>query len=580
MYIIDEFRFKCGHFWANSHPFLRFLVLVLVLGSVLLFILVPGCRLTKSAVAKKNVAAADQALKEGEMMAARDFSLSAIQSGETSIKAYRILEESMSALRDPRHAGVARAMILRPEATEDDRLRAFVSIAPEMPMGLLGASWLMLPEECRMDAGFVAPFADRLIAEKLYNKASSVLQGVPEAYRTDAIQQRLIRLMIQTGEPAMQNEAQRWLSSKWPDHTEELDGWLDLVEQIPIAELSPHLLDSVRWKLEGPEFEGSARHHLVLARIRYVADFPNRDQVLSQAVATWKDQAPESVAKLLVDTQNDKRLIQMLTPEVFTEHPKLFLVLLDALGRSGDAELIKALLESQVDLLPKYESLARLAVLSTKLGDESARLEYWKAALNDAKFSVNTDSLLVLHRLAEAADMMPEAEEAMVEAILRGRGPLPFFEQIHWLIDNLARKGLEELILRILTTYLWFEPGDHNLVAGYIYLACFNDLAEPEVLLRAVTLLATEFPEHRNIQFTHAVAYLYSGQASAAAEVLNRMELDPNVLPPSQRAILFTTRVLNQAMTPQDRLIADFPWKSVLPSERKKCIAWLKQAEK
>jgi len=88
------------------------------------------------------------------------------------------------------------------------------------------------------------------------------------------------------------------------------------------------------------------------------------------------------------------------------------------------------------------------------------------------------------------------------------------------------------------------------------------------------------FPENRNIQFTHATAYLYANQVSAAAEVLNRMDLDSNVLPPSQRAILFTTKVLNQTMTPQDRLIVNFPWKSVLPSERKKCTAWLKLAEK
>lgn len=580
MYFIDEFKSRWGHFWANTHPFLRFVVVVLVLSAVFLVIWIPGCRLTKDAVAKKNVAAADKALKEGEMMAARDFSLSAIQSGETSIKAYRILQESMSALRDPRHAGVARVMILRPEATEEDRLRAFTAIAPEMPMGLLGASWLMMPEECRRDVRFVAHFADRLIDEKLYTKASSVLQGVPESQRTDAIQQRLIRLMIRTGEPAMLNEAQRWLSSKWPDRSDELDGWLELVEQIPIANLSPHLLDSVRWKLEAPEFEGLARHRLVLARIRFVADFPNREEVIRQAVASWKDAAPEWVAKLLVDTHNDRLLIQMFTPEFITAHPKLFPLLLDALGRSGNPELIKAMLESQVDLLPKYESLGRLAVLSAKQEDESARLEYWKAALNDAKFSVNTDSLLVLHRLAEDAGMMPEAEESMVEAIFRGRGPLPFFEQIHWLIDSLARKGLEELILRILTTYLWFEPGDHNLVSGYIYLACLNDLADPQVLLRAVSLLAPAFPEERNIQFTHAVAYLNSGQTSAAAEVLNRMELDPNMLPPGQRAILFTARVLNREMSPKDPLIVDFPWKSVLPSERKKCIAWMKEAEK
>jgi hypothetical protein len=117
-------------------------------------------------------------------------------------------------------------------------------------------------------------------------------------------------------------------------------------------------------------------------------------------------------------------------------------------------------------------------------------------------------------------------------------------------------------------------------VGAYIYLACLNDLAEPQVLLRAVSLLAAAFPEHQNIQFTHAIVYLYSGQPSAAAGVLNRMELDPNVLPSGHRAILFTTRVMMREMSAQDPLIVNFPWKSVLASERKKCAAWIKQAEK
>lgn len=574
-----EFRNTCRHIWENTHPFLRFVMLVVAALFAFLFILVPGYRLSKSAIAEKNVSAAGDALKEGEMLAARDLSLSAIHSGESSIQAYRILEESMSALRDPRHGGVARLMILKPDATDEDRLRAFSSMAPEMPMGLLGASWLMLPSKCHFDVRFVAPFADRLISEKLFNKASSVLQAVPEADRSEAIQQRLIRLMIQTGEAEIQNEAQRWLSSRWPEAGEEMAAWLDLLEEIPISRLSPHLLDSVRWKLESPEYEGSFRHRLGLARIRYTADFPNRDKTLAQAVASWKSEAPEAVAKLLVDTRNDRILIGMLTPEVIGAHPALFTVLLGALERSGDLGVIKNLLESKVEILPKFETQARLAVVSAKSGNELARLEYWKAAINDAKFSAATDSLLVLHRIASGAGMTAEADEAMVEAILRGRGPLPFFQQLRGLIESLSRKGLEELILRICTTYLWFEPGDHNLVASYIYLACLNDLAEPQVLLKAVSVLSSAFPKETQIQCVHAMVYLYSNQPSAAAEVLNRLNPDPNALAPNQRAILFTSQVMLRQVSSQDPKIADFPWKSLLPSERKKFGDWIKRAE-
>jgi hypothetical protein len=82
--------------------------------------------------------------------------------------------------------------------------------------------------------------------------------------------------------------------------------------------------------------------------------------------------------------------------------------------------------------------------------------------------------------------------------------------------------------------------------------------------------LAIGFPKEVPIQCVLATAYLCAGQASRAAETLDRLELDPEQLSPGYRAAFLTTQVLNHRMAKDDPRITGLPWKSLLPSERKK----------
>jgi len=166
--------------------------------------------------------------------------------------------------------------------------------------------------------------------------------------------------------------------------------------------------------------------------------------------------------------------------------------------------------------------------------------------------------------------MTTESERAMVEAIRLGRGPLPLYSDLSPLLNSLAQQGRENTLLEICTIYLSLESGNPVLLTQYAYLACLIKLDEPKTIIRAMEVLSKAFPKELPIQCVLATVYLCDGQPAKAAETLDPMKLDPANLPPGYRAAYLATQTLNGRIAKDDPLITDFPWKSVLPSERRK----------
>ncbi len=67
-----------------------------------------------------------------------------------------------------------------------------------------------------------------------------------------------------------------------------------------------------------------------------------------------------------------------------------------------------------------------------------------------------------------------------------------------------------------------------------------------------------------------AVTHLLNSEPSAAADALAAMKWDPEQSPPAFRMTHYATEVLNGRMDKNDPRLVNFPWKSLLPSERKK----------
>jgi hypothetical protein len=565
--------------WANFHPFLRFLILTAVVAALGFFALKPAYRVFKSWRLDRNLVAARKAVAEVRMDEARDLSLTVLRAGDPRIEAFRILEKSTASLRDPRHSDIARALMAHPEGSDEDRYNGFRGISAEAPLGLAGQAWTMLPVKSRQEPRFAGLFADRLIAEKRFSEAASVLLEVPAAARAGAVDQRLIRVLIGSGKKQGYDEAQRLIASAFPDGGPDTGAWLDLLEAIPAVSLQGQTLAPVRKLLEKPAVAATARPALMLARLDYAANFSGRATILESAITRWKDREPEALAKFLGDLGLYQLLLKTFPGERVAEHPGLFVPLLGAMEQTGAWAEAIALLDAHGSTLPKFEELAHRAIAAATAGDLPGLAQNWSAAMGEAKSSQRSTAFLTLHRIAGDAGMREQAEIAMVEAIRLGQGPLPLYADLKPLLNSLAQQGRENLLIEICAIYLSFESGNPVLLTQYAYLACLNNLADAKTIIKAMAPLAKAFPKELPIQCVLATAYLCDGQPGKAAETLDPLNLDPAKLSPGYRAAFLTTQVLNHRMAKDDPRITQFPWKSLQPSERKKFSELIRSAE-
>ncbi len=562
--------------WADLNPLVRLLTLGLILASLGVFALSPVYRLLKAWRLEGNLKAAQVAVQSERMSEARDLSLTVLRAGDTRIDGFRILEESMAALRDPRHAEIARALLSHPEGSVADRLTGFRGIAPEAPLGLLGQAWSSLPENCQKAPDFALVFADRLIAAKHLSEAASVLLAIPESERTDAVKQHLAQVLVRSGKRDGSDEAQRMIALNWRPDSETQSGWLDVMEEIPALSLRPDLLKPVRENLAQSPQSGIARNALMLARFDFATPSSDRAAVLSRATAAWREQSPVELAKFLSQLGLHQLLLETFPMDRLGQDPGLLPYLRDSLVYLEQWSELAALLDQHGELMPKSRLLMGRVMVAAKSPATGSLAESWRAAMEDAKFSKAPDAYLALYDFARNAGMAAEAEQALTEAILRGRGPLPLYADIKPLLNSLAQKGKENVLMQICAIYLLFEPGNPVLLTQYAYLACLNDLADPESILKVAEPLAKAFPETVPIQCLLAVAYLSAGNAAAAGETLKRFETATEPLAHNFQGVFLVTQVLNGQLPYDSPRITEFPWDDLLPSERKKFNGWLR----
>lgn len=565
--------------WANLHPLIRFFTLAVLLGAIGLLTVKPGYRLFKAWRLDRNLESAHKAVGENRMDEARDLSLTVLRAGDPSIDAFRILEKSTAALQDPRHSDIARALMAHPESSKEDRLGGFRTVASDVALGLVGQAWVSLSPELQDKPEFAVAFGQRLIEEKRFKEAAEVLVGVPEKLRDEALMRGLVRVLIGSGKKEGFNEAQRQISIGIAADQADLLSWVGLLETIPPLALQENLLGPVRKRLEAGDSGDPARMALMVARMDYAAQYTRRAELLKKTIAKWKDSAPFALARFLIDLGLHQLLLETFPEDGLDTHPEVRLPLLEAAERSGAWDRVPKLLDAPGNPMPKLEELAHRAVLAARTEDATALAVAWNAAMVEAGRSPTVNGFLTLYRITREAAMPAQAEAALVEAIRLRRGPLPLYADLKSLMTSLQRQERENLLLEISAIYLQFEPSNPILLTQYAYLACLNQLAEPATILTAIEPMAKAFPKEVPIQCVLAVIYLCAGQPAKAAETLDPLELDPAKMPPAYRMAVLLTRILNKRATADDPLIREFPWQSLLPSERRKFSELIRSAE-
>jgi hypothetical protein len=281
--------------------------------------------------------------------------------------------------------------------------------------------------------------------------------GVPEKARGPEVSWRLARVLIGTGRREGFEEAQKMIAAGCVAGGSGVSGWLDVLEEIPAVSLQATLMGPVRERLADPAWNAElapARRALLLARLDYAANFSGRGKVIDASVERWKHEDPVAVAKFLGDLGLYLGLLETFPAERVAEKPELFLPVLEAMEKTGAWEQVAPLLDAHGTRLPKSEELGWRAVAAAKTGDGPQRVQLWNAAMGEAKSGPQATAYLALNQLARRAGMTDEADQALVEAIRLGRGPLPLYADLKPLLQSLSQRGRENALLEICAIYL------------------------------------------------------------------------------------------------------------------------------
>jgi hypothetical protein len=556
--------------WAKSHAILRFFVVVVTLTITGFLLVKPGYRLFKGWRLERNLLSAQKAVEENRMGEARDLSLAVLRAGVPKIQALRILEKATAQLDDPQHGEVSFALVSHPEGTDEDRYNGFRGVAETSPLGLVGQAWVSFSVTLRHQSRFAVLFADRLINERHDNEAVRVLLEVPEKERTAQVEQRLIRVLIARGNKEGYDEAQKRLVAHFPHDGNNLEEWLDLLDEIPVDYFQASVLEPAKKILTDQSLQKNARASLGLARLDYAKDSSGRSELIEKTITQWKTEEPLALAGFLAKLGLHQKLLDTFPVGEVEAHPALFIPLLDSIYKTGAWENLAALLESPGVSLPKFEKLAHLAVIATKTGEPADKFEKWQAAILEAKYSQTLNPYLTLRRIAIAGEIPDIAEQMLIEAIRVARGPLPLYKDLMPLLNSLAEQGKENILMEICSVYLSFEPSNPVVVTQYSYFACLNNLVAPKTLLTVLEPIAKALPKEVPVQFALATVYLCDNQMEKAASVVDSLKLDPDKLAPGYRAAYLTIQVLNERLSKTDPSITEFPWQSLQASERMK----------
>lgn len=561
--------------WANWHPFLRFLIVLVLLTLIGFFAGLPSYRALKKWRVEQKITSASKAIQADRMDEARDLSLSVLQEGDARIEAFRVLQQSMEALQDPRQSDIARFLLQHPKGTDADRLQGLRSVAPVAPMGLLGQAWGSLPKSNQQDPEFIVLLADRLLSEGMVVDAAKLLKTDTSEHTPLPVRERFIRVLILDGSSEGYAEAQKRIVTDASSLGFETT--MDLLESLPVESLNAALLVPCLEKLAPTTPSQEARAALFQIRLQLSANFEARAAILQETINHWRDAAPAELAKFLADLGLQQLLVESIPVEQAASHPTILPYLLNAYIETSSVDKLEFLLDQQMSNMPRHELFAYRSFTAELKENASLSNQHWSTAMEEAKSSNSPNAYLDLFRIAQRTGMRSRGELALVEAIRLGRGPLPLYNNLRPLLESLFRQNRENEIMMICSRYFAFEPNNAALLSQYAYLACIHDMAAPETLLKAARPLAEQYKDAQPVQFVLITLQLCAGLPQEALATLERMNPNLDTLSPTHRIAYLVTLVMNQKMAPDDPRIARFPWDKLLLSEQRKYAQLLKK---
>ncbi|MEY2518682.1 MAG: hypothetical protein QOF24_441 [Verrucomicrobiota bacterium] len=371
--------------------------------------------------------------------------------------------------------------------------------------------------------------------------------GDARASGREKLQAALLEIALSAGNESWRNEAWSWL--KKISETGDAAG-LDALTVLAQTALSSEKIPDnfpitpldLSQKLEAHPLARAPQKLLAIdLKIRQWPE--TRDELVTKAVAQWKDGPPDEAATLatwLNGKSEFQRVLDAIPIEKALQTRELFLQYVDALGGLGRWKEIKELLDRDRYPLDPFVQKMYLARCNAQLGEKAASENNWQRALEAARG--DPGKLITLASYAEKNGALDVARAAYDEAMAES----PILRPAHQGRLRLAQAtGETRKIHAVLAEMLAIWPNDPAVQndEAYTRLLLMNasELMASNDELQKIERLAADLVRREPSSLPHrtllALARLRLGKFSDAMDAYSGIQVAPGALTASALAV-------------------------------------------
>ena len=502
------------------------IIAVLVLAAVLS--VKPAYRAYRNYRTDENFRAAQAAAASGDWLTARDRARSVLLVRRGDMPTVRIWFKAMKELKDPYAIDGAFAMFLNQQSQIKDKYQALDFMADEAPQAVFLVAMNCLKENERKHPEAVAPLmrfftrrSQPLFAVGLYREAGG------EQHRDAAMDLEKIRALCAALTPERLTECRRIFlglrdeAGPAPLQALRLLGWAQ-----GGLDLGPDFPDLTDWINSRPDAE--PLDHLYVLQQQLVARPENQKALIDQAIKDYRGKAPVALGGWLLRFRFANEAAEILAEPAKTD-ADAFLTRVNCLMNTGRTAEARDLLGAPPTGMDKIKLQTAKAAVEMSAKNHQAAVVAMRAALDQAHLDNLNNRFLEIHRYAASLGLRDVADEAMVNAIRLGRGPIPLHDDIQPMLAQLAQEGRTEDILGLSRVMTFYEPTNPALRNNFLYLACLHRVMPAKECVANLVELAADRPDLPEIQASLAFACLMADQPKEAREALAKAGDSPRI---------------------------------------------------
>ena len=452
----------------------------------------------------RNVADAQVAFESEDYAEARRLALAVLNFRKQDYEMLRLLQRSMTELGDPRGFDLAMSLMRHEQATDEDRLLGFRLSCEEMPLSSVVQLWISLGNEVASAPEYILPFVTRLIDQNEIEQAASLLLSRSDRSLKEEMQFQSARMFIKAGGDGMLDRGQFEISDIiFNDGKYRLEAFR-LLSDVPVERFDSGSFSELdAWIRE--QADATVDDYL-LAKKQDLERYPDRqDEIVSSAIEEFAENDPAAVARWLVGLGRFEDVLELIPVERPEIGDELFRARAQALVGLERWEEMHAWLENPPEKFPALELHSIRLNGPTSIDGSRAWRTEWAEAMAEAES--NRNGFLNLHLFMVDTDKPDLANEALAEAVARGQGRLPMWNQVRHLIPWLKEQRRSELLLKVCSSMAQLEPYSVETNIEMVDLGGILGKSRPEAIIATLHKVEEAFSGAAGlIRFREAMA--------------------------------------------------------------------------